>query len=325
MRAAKLDVCSLGPFAYLIAHEKTGAQAIVAPGTPVGEINTYRSILVVPGSSSIRTIEDVRTHASKMTLAWVDRPTWKLGVMLGVLHGAAMLLRAEHLLLMEMLCALAAWQAWRGRVAPGRIATQTLWVLLAAVAVCAPWSLRAHAAAERFNTQAPALPYASAQPPWTPAAQAFMDGLPAFAREGNFAFLSAQSRQAGLKVVDEPDVRAFFEREWKSVPEPLPTWSLVSFKGSLDFALSNHPSSDGGFSKAGLSDSHDREPPFSLARPSHTRLVNHGFEVGWGFIRADPARWMRLVGEKRRENDLAAMPRWLRERIAVDYPGYLRS
>ena len=53
MRAAKLDVCSLGPFAYLIAHEKTGAQAIVAPGTPVGEINTYRSILVVPGSSSI--------------------------------------------------------------------------------------------------------------------------------------------------------------------------------------------------------------------------------------------------------------------------------
>ncbi len=72
MRAAKLDVCSLGPFAYLIAHEKTGAQAIVAPGTPAGEVNTYRSILVVPGSSSIRTIEDVRSRASKMTLAWVD-------------------------------------------------------------------------------------------------------------------------------------------------------------------------------------------------------------------------------------------------------------
>jgi phosphonate transport system substrate-binding protein len=72
MRAAKLDVCSLGPFAYLIAHEKTGAQAIVAPGTPVGEVNTYRSILVVPASSSIRSIEDVRTHAARMTLAWVD-------------------------------------------------------------------------------------------------------------------------------------------------------------------------------------------------------------------------------------------------------------
>jgi hypothetical protein len=127
-----------------------------------------------------------------------------------------------------------------------------------------------------------------------------MDRLPAFAREGNFAFLSAQARQAGLKVVDEPDVRAFFEREWKSVPEPLPTWSLVSFKGSLDFALSNHPGSDGGFSKVGLSDSHDRDPPFSLARPSHTRLVNHGYEVGLRFIRADPARWLRLVGEKLR-------------------------
>ena len=72
MRAAKLDVCSLGPFAYLIAHEKTGAQAIVAPGTPAGEVTTYRSIFVVPAASSIRSIEDVRTHAAKMTLAWVD-------------------------------------------------------------------------------------------------------------------------------------------------------------------------------------------------------------------------------------------------------------
>ena len=77
-----------------------------------------------------------------VTLAWVDRPTWKLGVMLGVLHGAAMLLRAEHLLLMEMLCALAAWQAWRGRVAPGRIATQTLWG-----AACGSCRLRAMVAA----------------------------------------------------------------------------------------------------------------------------------------------------------------------------------
>lgn len=72
MRAAKLDVCSLGPFAYLIAHEKTGAQAIVAPGTPAGAVNTYRSIFVVPAASRIRSIDDVRTHAAKLTLAWVD-------------------------------------------------------------------------------------------------------------------------------------------------------------------------------------------------------------------------------------------------------------
>ena len=234
------------------------------------------------------------------TLAWVDRPTWTVGAGLGVLHGFAMLLRAEHLLLMEMLCVVAAWQLWRAGVRPARIAAQTVWLLLAAVAVCAPWSLRSHAAAERFNTEAPPLPYAQAQPPWTPAAQAFMDRLPAFAREGNFAFLSAQSRQAGLQVVDAPDVRAFFEREWTSVPEPLPTWTLVSFKGSLDFALSNHPGSDGGFSKVGLRDGHDRDPPFSFARPSHTRLVNHGYEVGWRFIQADPSRWLRLVQEKLR-------------------------
>ena len=234
------------------------------------------------------------------TLSWVDQPRWGNSLLLGALHGAAMLLRAEHMLLMGMLVAVAAWRAWRVHAALGRVAMHTLWMLAATLAVCAPWSLRAHAAAVRFNTEAPPLPYAAAQPPWTAEAQSMMDALPAYAREGNFAFLSAQSRQMGLRAVDAKDVRAFFDREWNGVPEPLPTWTLVSFKGSLDFALSNHPGSDGGFSKVGLSDRHDRDPPFSFARPSHARLVNHGYAVGWGFIRADPARWMRLVGEKLR-------------------------
>lgn len=72
MRARKLDVCSMGPFAYLIAHEKAGVEALIAPGNPAGEVNSYRSVLVVPKDSPIHTIEDVRRHAKTMTLAWVD-------------------------------------------------------------------------------------------------------------------------------------------------------------------------------------------------------------------------------------------------------------
>jgi phosphonate transport system substrate-binding protein len=72
MRAGKLDVSSLGPFAYLIAHEKTGAEAIVAPGTPEGVVNTYRSIFVVPKDSPLRTMDEVKARAANLTLAWVD-------------------------------------------------------------------------------------------------------------------------------------------------------------------------------------------------------------------------------------------------------------
>lgn len=72
MRARKLDVCSMGPFAYLIAHEKAGAEAIIAPGNPAGEVNSYRSILVVPKDSPIRTMDDVKVRAKELTLAWVD-------------------------------------------------------------------------------------------------------------------------------------------------------------------------------------------------------------------------------------------------------------
>ncbi|MEN9842128.1 MAG: hypothetical protein RL376_1928 [Verrucomicrobiota bacterium] len=72
MRAGKLDVCTLGPFAYLIAHEKIGAEALIAPGTPAGTVNTYRSIFVVPKDSPLRTMDDVKAHSRSLTLAWVD-------------------------------------------------------------------------------------------------------------------------------------------------------------------------------------------------------------------------------------------------------------
>ncbi len=246
------------------------------------------------------------------TLAWIDRPSWRWAIMLGALHGVATLLRAEHTLCMLMIVLYAAVRAARGdEPAPDatgglsphgraswRIWSGLAWMVIAAVAVCTPWSIRSHAATVRFNREAPPVPYATAQPPWTPAAVAAFEALPAFARKGNFAYLAALSRRQGLMIVDESDVRAFFEREWGCTPEPLSEWSLVSLKGPLDFALANHPDADGGFSRAGLGDRHDQNAVFALARPSHLLLVNHGYEIGWQHIREQPRRWLSLAGEK---------------------------
>lgn len=72
MRADKLDVCGLAPFAYLIASEKGAAEPLVAPGFSDGQPNRYRSGFIVPKESPIRTMEDVKARARELTLAWAD-------------------------------------------------------------------------------------------------------------------------------------------------------------------------------------------------------------------------------------------------------------
>ena len=266
-----------------------------------------------------------------VTLSWVDRHTaWK-AIALGGVHGAALLLRAEHLLLLCMLLAFMVCSRWRheGRVPQG--ARHGALTLAAAVATCLPWSLRSHAAAVRFNTVAPAIDFEHARPPWTPDAVAALQRLPAFARAPNFAFISHLALRGGWPAVDAPDVTGFFEREWGCTPEPIDAWCLISFKGALDFAASNHPQADGGFSRAALSDSHDRDPPFHLARPSHLQLVNHGWSMGLRWIAEDPRRWLALEWEKLRRfgdgltlglgaKDWPHAPRLVRQPIDVATP-----
>ena len=72
MRADKLDVCGLAPFAYLIASEKGAAEPLVAPGFTDGQPNRYRSGFIVPKDSKIRNMDDVKIHARELTLAWAD-------------------------------------------------------------------------------------------------------------------------------------------------------------------------------------------------------------------------------------------------------------
>lgn len=230
------------------------------------------------------------------TLALAERPRWWLCAALGALHGAAMLLRAEHMLLLAMLVVVG---AVLGRRAGWRrsLAAQAA-VVLVAVAACAPWSLRSHAAAQRFNTALDApLPYDSMWPEWSPDAAAALEELPAFARAPHFRAICRRSLEERWPAVDAARVRAYFDA-LGPVPAPVPEWTLVSFKGPLDFALANDPRADGGFSRAGLADGDDAAPAFSFARPAHARLVEDGYAVGLGHIARDPARWLSQCGEK---------------------------
>jgi phosphonate transport system substrate-binding protein len=72
MRARKLDVAGLAPFAYLIAHEKTGAEPLVVPGFPSGEASTYRSVFITHPGTGLTSMEDVKAHSRELTLAWAD-------------------------------------------------------------------------------------------------------------------------------------------------------------------------------------------------------------------------------------------------------------
>jgi len=266
-----------------------------------------------------------------LTLRWTEGPRSGRSIALGMLHGAGMLLRAEHLALLVALDAWAAASAWRRGSGAARALAQGSLVVAFAALACVPWMLRSHAAVERFNTNAPAIIFERTRPPWTPGAVAMLRALPGFAQGPNFAFLADIARREAWTQVDERAVDEFFENRWGSTPEALPAWSLVSFKGPLDFALSNDLRGDGGFSRAALADAESSDPVFSLARPSHAHLVNHGYEVGLSSIRSDPARWMRLVDEKLLRfasgaslgvfaNDWPHGPRHLRQAIDLAVP-----
>lgn len=229
--------------------------------------------------------------------AWTrERRTLAWAVALGVLHGLANLLRSEHLAFVGLLLVV---ELVRGRATLFKTATGVAVTTLALLAVSLPWMLRSHAALERFNTVEPRpIPWESARPAWSPDARAALLELPAFSREGLFLMLSDRVRRSGAARVERADLDRLLDETFGYRPEPLGVWTLSSAKGQLDFALANQLDGDGGFSRAGLSDDFDKDPPFAFGRPTHTRLWLHGFSVTWERIAAEPAAWFALVVRK---------------------------
>jgi phosphate/phosphite/phosphonate ABC transporter binding protein len=71
MRAHKVDAASMGPFAYLIASEKAGAEAIVTRGSPSdGSAGDYAGTLAVAADSPIQSIDEVIRRSKDLTISF---------------------------------------------------------------------------------------------------------------------------------------------------------------------------------------------------------------------------------------------------------------
>lgn len=247
------------------------------------------------------------------TILLARRPSLPLALAIGITHGLATLIRAEHTLLLLLLLAYTLW-AQRGTLtklrsarAPAlRAAAATSLVLAASIAICLPWTIRSARATARFNTvPAQAIDYSHASPPWTPEARSLFETLPAFALHDNFAYLSFIAQKRGDRQITPDAIHAYFDTAFtdtkpgfKYWPEPLNARNLVCSQGPLCFALGNHPKSGGGFTKAGLETPLSDDPTLNLGYPPHLYLYNHGYRAGLDWIREDPARWLRLAGRK---------------------------
>jgi len=72
MRAKKIDVATLGPFGYLIASEKAGAEVIVVSGTKGTGQGSYAGVIAVAKNSPIRTIQELVARSRELTFSFVD-------------------------------------------------------------------------------------------------------------------------------------------------------------------------------------------------------------------------------------------------------------
>lgn len=72
MRAKKVDVATFGPFGYLIASEKAGAEVLVVRATKESAEGFYSGVIAVAKNSPIRTIEELVARSRELTFSFVD-------------------------------------------------------------------------------------------------------------------------------------------------------------------------------------------------------------------------------------------------------------
>lgn len=251
-----------------------------------------------------------------------DRPRLGRLALWSVANAAACLFRVEHLLFYLFALAFFAVRSARAdfRRALRLAAVSLLFFALPLV----PWHATAWSAIERFNEEPrPLTPVeeravagveeATRGIAWTPEAAKLRDAMPGFARRTGVAFVLATAAHRGSPVIGVPEFRVL-EQAFGYVPRPLSGHPFVSSYGPLNFALANSARSDGGFDRTLL----ERPPPLeggaasypralvqglppadlTFVYPSHLRLVNEGYSVGWRWIREHPGDFARLAGRK---------------------------
>jgi hypothetical protein len=247
---------------------------------------------------------------------------WALGLW-GAANGLACLFRVEHVLATVLI---ALWLAWIWlRTAPWPRALAWLALLAASFALpLLPWQLHAWRGIARANGEPPARGDAedralsqvearTAGLAWDAGALREREALPAFARRTAADFVAATVRHRGGSQVTASDF-GILDEAFGTRPRALGGHPFVSSYGPLNFALANHPSAEGGFSRAALEDPPPLAggpgrypsdliaglppPDLTFAYPPHVRLFREGYAIGWGWLRADPVRAGWLAARK---------------------------
>jgi hypothetical protein len=253
---------------------------------------------------------------------FLARPRWIPAAVWGGVNGAACLVRVEHVLYVGLCLALYT-------LAPGgrrlRALGRTAVALVCFALVLVPWHLSAWTAIRTYNTTRQFVdpgPEASIREiqdftrylTWTEDATTRRDALPVSARHYWTAMVAATVSFRGETTVRGEDFDTLRDA-FGSYPEPVPAHPFVALYGPLNVFMANVDNVSGGFQRDALdappplAGGVERYPPF-MARdfppagdfvpwyPPHLAALNHGYALGWRWVRAHPAAFATNVAAK---------------------------
>ena len=245
------------------------------------------------------------------------------------LNALACLIRVEHVLFFALVSVYLAWawtwypgQGWLWRQGLRRVSLMLCFFILPLI----PWHMHTWSQIEHFNQQPFVLSNATDQAylqleqslaglGWSDEANQELAVLPVFSQRSMANFVSTTVAMRGETVVIEEDFNIINEA-FGSRPEAIDAYPFVSVYGGLNFYLANNPWATGGFSRAPL----DTPPPLTggpsrypgflinglpppeltLSYPPHLEGLNHGYRLGWDWIRNHPGDYLSLVVVKLR-------------------------
>ena len=297
-------------FVYLAAERSFGRRVAAIAG---GFCAISTGLMILSTSIDSETPYLLLVTISLWLLSGGGTPSLSRVAVWSVLQAVACLFRVDHLLF--YILALVVYRFYRDGAR--RLAVSLLFFALPLI----PWHLSAWSAIRRFNEEprrlnpteeraVTAVEQALQHIPWTPEAARRRDELPGFVRRTAASFVLATVYYRGGREV-RPEDLGILEQAFGYIPQRLQRYPFVSLYGPLNFALANHPTATGGFTRTPL----EAPPPLvgsypsflvqglppeqlSFVYPPHLRLFNEGYTIAWSWISTHPRDFTRLAWRK---------------------------